>query len=275
MKKFKFIQKNQETLPAAKGFTIIEVMLALAISMLMLLGLLGGIYTSIAQQRYMDSLRDFAEYIRTMYSEVISPQSLGLGNSSDYAILGKALVFGSKDGDDNTVYSATIVGRADIPLSQNESFIGELSNPEYNVQLFCGDSSKAQDDPGHNSTVEKYIPLWQSQFREAGAENVNKKFTGTLVIARPLTSATVHTAFLKDITYDFEAGCTPDNKSASTEFANGLKTYNYLYERSLDESTDICVKPDGAGVIREVQIAADGRNTSAVLILDDRDSQCR
>lgn len=49
---------------AQKGFTIIEVMLVLAISALILLGALGGTYSSIRAQRYNDSVRAFAESLR-------------------------------------------------------------------------------------------------------------------------------------------------------------------------------------------------------------------
>lgn len=267
--------RTKEPISTREGFTIIEVMLALAISGLLLVGVIGGTYSSIAHQRYTDALRNFAEYIRTVYSEAISPQSLGLGNSSNHAILGKVVVFGSEDGNDSTVYSATIIGRASIPLSQNRGFIEELADPESQVQLFCGDASKDPGDKGYNSTVTTYTTLWQTELRQAGAGNIGNKFKGTLIIARPLTSALVHTAFLKDITYDLQEHCTPNNHSASTEFSEGLRSYRTAYEESLEHDTSICVKSDDSAVAREVRIAADGHNTSAVLIVDDEESQCR
>lgn len=257
------------------GFTIVEVMLALAISGLLLVGVLGGTYSSISHQRYTDALRNFAEYVRTVYSEAISPQSLGLGNSSNHAILGKVVVFGSEAGSDNTVYSATIIGRASIPLSQNKGFIEELADPESQVQLFCGDASKDPDDKGYNSTVTSYTMLWQTELRQAGVGNINNKFSGTLIIARPLTSALVHTAFLKDITYNLKDHCTPSDHAASIEFGEGLRIHRAAYEESLKHDTSICIKSDDAAITREVRIAADGHNTSAVLIVDDEESQCR
>ena len=57
-----------------KGFTILEVMLFLAITGLMLIGVIGGTYSAIASQRYTDSVRSFAEFLRQTYAEVISPE---------------------------------------------------------------------------------------------------------------------------------------------------------------------------------------------------------
>jgi prepilin-type N-terminal cleavage/methylation domain-containing protein len=57
-----------------KGFTIIEVMIFLAISGLLLVGVLIGTGTTIARQRYNDAVQSFAEFLRQQYSFVINPQ---------------------------------------------------------------------------------------------------------------------------------------------------------------------------------------------------------
>ena len=156
-------KQSNITAKSAEGFTIVEVMLVLGISSLLLIGLIGGTFASIARQRYNDSVRDFAEYLRTVYSEVISPQSLGLGNSSEYAILGKILVFGSQE-NDSTIYSATIVGNAKIPHSSGQDFLAELQAADSNVSLLCGNTIQEQ-----TSTVASYTPLeyhfWQQAQR--------------------------------------------------------------------------------------------------------------
>lgn len=259
-----------------EGFTIVEVMLVLSISGLLLVGLIGGTFASIARQRYNDSVRDFAEYLRTVYSEVISPQSLGLGNSSDYAILGKVLVFGANE-NDSTVYSATIVGDAKIPPSSGKDFLAELQESE-NLQLICGNTAEEQP-----STLASYTPLWQSELVQANNPTLGtvfgNKFKGTLIISRSLTSATVHTAFLPEVTYNLLDQCTPENNTASTSFEEGLNEYGAAYAASLERATSICVKSDDSAISREIRIAADGRNTSAIHIIDEDpeegESQCR
>ena len=86
------IAKTKQLPETKKGFTLIEVMLVLGLTGLLIVGMLGGTFTAIAHQRYNDSVRSFAEYLRTVYGEVLSPESLGAGNSMSEAVFGKILV---------------------------------------------------------------------------------------------------------------------------------------------------------------------------------------
>lgn len=54
------------------GFTFIEVMLFLAVTGLLAVGILAGSGTAINQQRYRDSVNSLKSYIQQQYSEVIS-----------------------------------------------------------------------------------------------------------------------------------------------------------------------------------------------------------
>lgn len=261
------------------GFTLIEVMLVLGITGLMLVGVLGGTFLSISSQRYSDSLRGFAEYMRSIYSEVLSPQSLAssetaddIGNSSDYAILGKVIVFGH-DGSD-TIYSATLVGNPKADNEKGQSFIQEITNTDAaatNTSIFCGQGSRP-------SSVQPYTPLWEAKLAQAngipsGAHYADP-FTGTMIIARTPTSGTVHTIFAPGKTYDLGGDCA----SANTHFRDDLLAQHNHYDTfyTSDQPTGICVVSDNSAVHREVRIAADGRNTSAVwLRQDNEDNRCR
>lgn len=55
-------QSESSSEEVKRGFTIIEVMLVLAITGLMLVGVIAGTYSSIATQRYNDSVRSFSEF---------------------------------------------------------------------------------------------------------------------------------------------------------------------------------------------------------------------
>ena len=57
-----------------KGFTIIEVMLFLALSGFLLVGILAGTGSSIANQRYKDAVQDAADALRSAYSFVADTQ---------------------------------------------------------------------------------------------------------------------------------------------------------------------------------------------------------
>ena len=54
------------------GFTIVEVVLFLAITGLLTVGLLAGVSAALRQQQYHDAVQSFAGFIRDQYSRVIS-----------------------------------------------------------------------------------------------------------------------------------------------------------------------------------------------------------
>lgn len=254
------------------GFTIIEVMLVLGLTGLLLVGLLGGTFSAIKAQRYNDSVRSFAEYLRTIYSEVLSPESLGqsdaekLGNQGQ-AILGKVLVFGGNGENDTRVYSATLVGNASLDIFINNSdaggFINELGLEGVQTSLLCGDAAK--DQP---STVSNYLPLWEAELMQINDTDkgfsTRNRFKGTVIIARSPSSGVVHTIFTPD-TYNLVTGCQPGSDSASNNLRDDL--HNNPQKFSYD-SIGFCVKSDNASFMREVRLAEDGRNTSAVSILN-------
>ena len=59
------------------GFTIIEVVLFLAISGLMAIGLLVGTSMAIQRQQYRDAVQSFAGYLRDEYARVVSVENDG------------------------------------------------------------------------------------------------------------------------------------------------------------------------------------------------------
>lgn len=261
-----------------KGFTIIEVSLVLAITGLMLIGVLGGTYLSISSQRYNDSLRNFAEYMRSIYAEALSPASITenegtmIGNSTDQAILGKVVVFGVNG--ESTVYSATLVGSADIQKSTSQSFLSEITDTDTTkTSVFCGDASS--DRP---SSVQSYTPLWEAQLAQATGVPTGAKykdqFVGTMIIARTPTSATIHTAFAPGKTYDFANDCVSENAKFQMDLSEQHNGFSVYYQ--INEPVGICVISDSIRVHREVRIAADGRNASAVWLRpDDEENACR
>jgi len=271
------------------GFTLVEVMLALAITGLMLVGLIGGSYTSIARQRYTDALNGLAEYFSRVYGEVLSPESLGQGNSdsafnNNLAIIGKVLVIGyeyaDSEDDSRSIFSATLVGDADISQAGGQSFLDELTSlaeqtdpttSATKLQLFCGDEGRS-----FPSTVAKYTPLWQTKLFNISDIDDGRPFRGTIIIARTPTSNAIHTAFASDETYNLRDECNPDNKAASTQFVEGLRNdiggdrVNY----TLNRKVEICLESDDSPIARQVNIAADGGNASAISILSEGESRC-
>lgn len=256
------ITKTPQNLESKKGFTLIEVMLVLGLTGLLLVGMLTGTFTAIAHQRYSDSVRSFAEYLRAVYSEVLSPESLGAGNSMSEAVFGKVLVFGypyTDDPDDaRAVFSATLIGDADIPISIDGDFMDELA--AVNAHLYCGNTTADS-----SSTQDFYRPLWEASLAKANNTNSNEPFIGTVIIARAPTSGTVHTYFSDTLTYDLRDECTADNQTASGILKTDIQDRRDQFRQ---EAVGFCIKSENADVYREVRLAEDGRNTSAISILD-------
>lgn len=248
-----------ENNPEKSGFTIIEVMLVLGLTGLLLVGLLGGTFSSIATQRYNDSVRSFAEYLRTVYGEVLSPESLGDGTSGSQAVYGKILVFGA-DANTSEVYSATLVGNATIPTTSEIDFIHELAS--VSPGLFCGKDDKP-------STVANYTPLWGAEFAKTGNERPLDKFTGTVIIARAPSNGSVHTIYTDHI-YNIKGdGCSSASNDIKSDFEK-IKEESAVGSDTKFKITavGICVESENSSRYREVRIAEDGRNTSAIWTLN-------
>ncbi len=283
-----------------QGFTLLEVTLVLALTGLLLVGLLGGTAAAIQTQRYNDSVRSYAEYLRTIYSEVINPETLGTGNSSNkdadgggnYAIYGKVLVFGYNYGpgtdnqdDTRSVYSATLIGDANVPDISVKGFANELA--AVHAELFCG---KRISGTEYSSTLSRFEPTWQAELMQVNDPNhepplsVNDRFVGTVIIARSPSSGAVHTIYTSK-TYDLRDGCKSLSDSyAGQEFKQDLADFYQNPSTStvkyLTEPVGFCVKSENtsAANYREVRIAEDGRNTSAISILntdDNEQGRCR
>lgn len=90
-----------------KGFTLIEIMMFLAITALLFVGIIGGVQNSVNNQRYTDAVQDFANFLKNIYAEVENPQSEFVGGGrSELAIYGKLVEFGELEMnyDENTNY---------------------------------------------------------------------------------------------------------------------------------------------------------------------------
>lgn len=272
-----------------KGFTILEVMLFLAITGLMLIGVIGGTYSAIASQRYTDSVRSFAEFLRQTYAEVISPETLKEqgGNDNKLAIYGKAIIFGadgaSSDTKDDHIYTVTLVGSAEVPSTQKTT----SSDPatalsDVGLKFLCEGTIS-----GAASTVTNYAIPWQAKVMapkgdtkpDSGAEK--EDFKGTVIIARTPGSGAVHTLYAKDYqpygikenncnSYN-ETGPSAGNDSITKQLSTGKFKYNAI---------NFCIKEDqssNTSRMRDIRLAEDGRNTSAISLidLDGEDSWCR
>lgn len=304
----RWVKNNQQLIEnEKKGFTIIEVMLVLAVTGMLFIAVLGGAFTNIAQQRFNDALRSFAEFLRQNYSEVISPESIGqaeeddlnLGYSREYAIYGKVLFFGLEDENkvarsdlQDTVYSVTLVGKVHPPQNSG-GFLADLRSAD--VKLYCGDTKT-----GGVSTLSTFNPDWQTKIMMQNNEDTGARggqFQGMVIIARSPTSGVVHTAYakadtseyakLKDDISNMHANannnnfCSTDEGSTNSANAYFREVLNFTdedddeYKFTTTEDISFCLKSESSRLMREVRLTADGHNTSAVNILDDAEDKCQ
>lgn len=262
--------ENATEAEAKRGFTIIEVMLVLGITGLMLIGVIGGTYSSIAAQRYNDSVRSFSEFLRQMFAEVISPQSLGNGDSDQEAVYGKVIVFGLNDTTgsydvDDTVYTATLVGGVHPPRNE-DNFISELANDSVKAHLFC---EKTVAGVSHSDSVDRYTPMWEANIETPNdAGTANTTMVGTLIIARSPASGTVHTAFTKT-TYPINENCQGASDSLQQDLKDNPSSF------SMTKDVDFCIVSYNSNVVRDIRLGADGHNSSDInLIPEDGDVKC-
>jgi len=214
-----------------RGFTVIEVSLVVAISLLLLASVLGGLSARIHDQRYRDAVTDIADYLRGVYSEVIYVENdrtgqLGLrsctvadfldnGNGfhtndananahpgrSNCAVYGKLITFGEQDS--YTVHTYDVIGRTadSFDANFNISDLEEKDLAELKAVFTGAVTVEKQTDckftPAGNSA--SHTPEWQSRLTYPNDKDVYKEkpYKGAVLIVRSPISNIVHTYVLK------------------------------------------------------------------------------
>jgi type II secretory pathway pseudopilin PulG len=138
------------------GFTIIEVMLFLAITGLLIAGILGGTTASLNSQRYRDGVENFRNEIRSQYETVYSLTNL---NTTDAGALGSNSVDPCSIMEDDTTPLKSYRG------TSNCLYVGRLIKLEPNDK---GDATKVTIAP----VVAKILKpaAYSGVFEVAGAE---------------------------------------------------------------------------------------------------------
>lgn len=233
-----------------KGFTIIEVTLFLAVSALLMVGLMIGVSSSVNRQHYNDSVQDMAEYLRNVYagtSNVKNPGD-GKGNSTDKAIYGKLIIINS--GGDTKLSTYKVIGGIRR---------GEFNN----IKDFLSDKGiKAEIE---QPAEETYSPLWQSglEIKTSSDSRVSeaKEGDGILFIRY---GGVVSIYFISK-----EA-----NENSKIFDDNGYINTSLNIEKT---NINFCVKPDGNnGPVSDVIIKKDIHNSSAIEVLptDSEENVC-
>jgi hypothetical protein len=296
----KIIFNNQ----TRKGFTVIEVVLFVAISGLLLVGLLFGVTSSIARQRYQDSVQDLADFLKTQFYAVSNPQ---LPEWFDGRWMGQDML--DYNTGDTCGFAEPIVGldyegnATAVPRRRGQSncqYYGRLitfgengEQDRVNVYLVVGMDGRGGalsgvplDDliasdifiPAPDMADNYYIPF-SAQAQSVG---VNAPLRAAILIARPPRSGGVRTFIATqpfgenyDLTQSWrilkDGSGDPSEIFPDTAFT-GTNAFRLTGE------LNICVGSDDiyaiGGVRREIRIKAGGGNASAVEIMAVGDGAC-
>ncbi len=266
------------------GFTLIEVSLFLAVTGLLFLGILMGTQNALKNQRFYDSTQNFVEFLKSVYSQVSNPQSVGKGNSDKYAIYGKLVVFGQSVGLDGAtinndgiqrVYVYDVVG--DVFGAGTGDVTQMLVGLHANVVVLAPNGKKLD----YAGLVENYEPRWDAQIE---VKSGHTPYKGSILIVRHPNSGTINTLVSSTV-----IEVNKKVKDANAVLAGG-GSYNYqnLLTSVLNtagafkaQEIDFCVNPEGSGAAsdlrRNIRLTENARNSSGVLLLDldGAENRCR
>ena len=263
------------------GFTLIEIVLFLAITGLLFVGIVAGTGNSIAQQRFTDSVQSFTELLRSVYSEVSNPQSVGEGRS-ETAIYGKLISFGQTtglDGEkidelDQRIFIYDVVGKVNHVGDDNTGKITEvLSNLGANVAIETtdDDGKKIMEPAGE---IRSYTPRWGASIEKTDLDYFDSKkdlFVGSILIVRHPRSGTINTLVSKDV-IQINSILASANIDGDFRIAKGM-LLNPLDSGSFEtREVDFCIDPRGIEVVgnnrRDIRLVKNARNASGVEIID-------
>lgn len=260
-----------------RGFTLVEVTLFLGLTALLFAGLIAGMNSSLEAQRFNDATQNFAEFLRSIYSQVSNVQSAGSGRS-EYAIYGKLVSFGQNtdlNGDDlggeQKVFVYDIIGDAKM-TSSGSSASDVLGSLNANVVKLNRDTEGNITGVEFAGLVESYSPRWG-----AAIETVDGQlFKGSIIVVRHPRSGVINTFVCID---PDECVIEVNEQMENANAANAEDIFNYVRGSlnimlgSFDEDDlNFCINPNGAGVPsdmrRDVRLVANARNGSGVEIID-------
>ena len=203
-----------------RGFTLIEVVLFLGLTSALFLGIAIGVQNSVFQQRYNDSVQSFAEFLRSVYSQVANVQNEKYGRTGK-AIYGKVVTFDvldeGSDNERNLIKTYNLLGdirqapveELDMNLETNkcngtDSVIDRLC--ALNASIVYKDDDpfiSGTEDPSYHTVgfVETYEPRWDARIQTTtpyNDANGYDLFRGIIVITHSPSSGNISTYVLQD-----------------------------------------------------------------------------
>lgn len=249
----------------SSGFTIIEVLLFLAVSAALIMGIMLSASKSVDQQRYEDSVQNFSEFLRTIYSEVSNPRGKDSGTGggrSNYAMYGKLVTFGeaAEHNPENRIFVYDVVGATNEDDEQGTTI--EL------LKLLNADVIERKNDV--TKVIAKssdYSVNWDARVEKPD----HNKFVGALLIVRSPVSGTIFTYSLTGSTVEVQAAIANGSTGVLKPKLDSFST----------DSVSFCVAAEGFSVYNgkryNIRIANTAHDSSGVEVvsLDAEDNHCK
>lgn len=260
-----------------RGFTLIEISIFLAVTGALFAVVTIGVQNSIFQQRYNDAVQNYAEFLRSVYSETTNVQSPYDGKS-DQAIYGKLVTFGESVNlagdlnDDQALFVYDIIGKSNGDIGGG-NIVNALKNLEATVVV----ARDGKVVPA--GMVESYIPRWGAKLQKTGNLSHPRQYEGSLLIVRHPRSGMVYT-LASDLV--LEVNQAVKNAQSYFDIEDALDKANVLTSEALDsfemKQVDFCVNPYGDDPSRlrtDVRIIDGSRNASGIEIRAEDNNVCR
>ncbi len=261
------------------GFTLIEIAIFLAVTGLLFVGIAVGTGNSVSQQRFTDSVKNFADFLRNVYSEVSNPQSKGDGRGNK-AIYGRMITFGENYAlngelnEDDKIFVYDVIGEANSEFSG--STFAALKSVGASPVIEDGDSIKQA------GLVESYSPKWGAKVEIYRYNNNNptEESNATVIIARHPRTGLVYTLLSYSDKIQVNEAVVKAKSGQDYKdllLSDKLEGDKLVVDRFQVEPIDFCVSSDDNYNRRQdIRIVSNARNASGVKIipLDDPDNKC-
>lgn len=201
---------KQRSKTTRRGFTIVEASLFLAISGLMVAGILAGATTSIIRHRYVDAANDLASYLRSAYSEVINVENTRA--TTDKGTLVACSISG---------FAADLSKGSSTTAANNDQYPGRSNCAIYGKLLTFGEP--VPNDDAHRFESADTIHSYDIVGRVYTPEELKK------VSANSDTLTALKSAYI-----DVATVSNSDDTTYNLALAGNSNFYNPQWEASLD-----------------------------------------
>ena len=267
------------------GFTMIEVVLFIAMSGAIVVGIITSTSISINKQRYVDSVQNFTEFIRSIYNESTNVQNIiddgkNTHGRSEKAIYGKLVTFGEtynlqgKANTDNAIFVYNIIGDiSSTPLG--EDVLTSLSKLNANVgEVTVGEGINQLSLVG---SAYSYTLTYGARIEKTSS---NEPFKGAIMVVRSPLSGTFYTYILDSSDRTVEVNRAIFDHDTTNPLLQYLSpTADHAFTA---KQMDLCVSSTDTklydGLRRDIRLNEGIRNSSGIEMVEmnnETDNACK